>query len=50
MLEALLGGVEGIDGEATLAQTVAQKQSSVVIIVDDQDGSIHSEVIPFYRH
>ncbi|MND04198.1 hypothetical protein D3C83_243580 [compost metagenome] len=49
MLEALLCGIDGIDVEAPLAQAVAQQDCGVVVIVDDQDGSVHGEVIPFYR-
>ena len=49
VLEALLCGVDGIDVEAALAQAIAQQDGGVVVIVDDQDGSVHSEVIPFCR-
>jgi hypothetical protein len=49
VLEALLCGVDRIDVKAALAQAVAQEHGGIVVIVDDQDGSVHSEVIPFCR-
>jgi hypothetical protein len=49
VLEALLRRVDRVDIEAALAERVAQQDCSVVVIVDDQDGSVHSEVIPFCR-
>ena len=49
VLEALLGRVHGIDVESALAQAVTQQHRGVVVIVDDQDGSVHCEVIPFSR-
>jgi hypothetical protein len=49
VLEALLGRVDGVHIEAALAERIAQEHSGVVIVVDDKDGSVHSEVLPFYR-
>ena len=47
VFEALLCRVDGIDVKAALAQAIPQQDGGVIVIVDDQDGSVHSEVIPF---
>jgi len=49
VLEALLGGVDRVDIEASLAQAIAQQDGGVFIVIDNQDVSVHSEVIPFCR-
>jgi hypothetical protein len=46
-LQTLLGRIDGIHIVAALAQAIAQQHRGVVIVIDDQDGSVHSEVIPF---
>jgi hypothetical protein len=43
----LLGRVDGIHVVAALAQAIAEQHRGVIIVIDDQDGSVHSEVIPF---
>jgi hypothetical protein len=35
VLEALLCGVNGVDVEAAFAQGIAQKDSGIVVVVDD---------------
>ena len=50
VLERRLAGGHGIDVEAALAQAVAQQHRGVVVVVDDQDGSVHVghfSLIPF---
>ena len=49
VLQRSLARGHGIDIEAALPERVPQQDSSVFIVVDDQDGSVHLEVIPFCR-
>jgi len=41
VLERLLCGVYGIDIKATLTQTIAQEYGGIVLVVDDENGTIH---------
>ena len=49
MFQRRLTRSDGIDIEAPLPQGVPQQDCSVFIVVDDQDGSIHLEYLPFCR-
>jgi hypothetical protein len=48
VLETLSRGIHGVDIETALAERISQEDSGVVVVVDDEDGSVHGEVIPFY--
>jgi len=44
VLERGLPGHDRIDVEAALAEAIAQEYGGIFVIIDDQDGSIHSEL------